>query len=81
MNLEAVNAIMVPYQAVLKLIGSNERYVFINRDGNAKRTNVTLGKRIDDMVEIQSSEIAPGDEIVVTGQARLVDGVKLNIVE
>jgi len=33
------------------------------------------------MVEIQSSEIAPGDEIVVTGQARLVDGVKLNIVE
>lgn len=75
------DALVVPYQAVLKLTGSNERYVFINRNGTAKRVNVTLGKRFDDKVEIVSSEINEGDQIIVVGQAKLVDGAKLEIVK
>lgn len=72
--------IVVPYQAVLKLQGANDRYVFLNNDGVAKRVAVTLGQRFDDQVEIISDEIKEGDELVVVGQARLVDGVKLEIV-
>ena len=68
-------------QTVLKLQGSNDRYVFINRNGVANRVPVVLGQRIDDNVEIISNEIKEGDEIVVTGQSRLVDGSKLNIVK
>jgi RND family efflux transporter MFP subunit len=73
--------ILVPYQSVLKLIGSNERYVFINEGGKAKRVAVTLGKRYDRDVEIISEELKEGDQLIVVGQGRLVDGVKLEIVK
>lgn len=76
-----VNGILVPYQSVLKLIGSNERYVFVNDNGVAKRVKVTLGKRYDRDVEIISEELKEGDELVVVGQGRLVDGVKLEIIK
>ena len=76
-----VKGILVPYQAVMKLIGSNERYVFLNDGGVAKRVKVTLGKRYDRDVEIISDEIKEGAELVCVGQGRLVDGVKLEIVK
>ena len=81
MQLDKIETITVPYQAVLKLQGSNERYVFLNNKGIAKRVSVTLGDRFDDRVEIISSEIKQGDELVVLGQARLNEGSKLNVVK
>lgn len=78
-DLDNVDAIIVPYQSVLKLQGANERYVFINKDGYAKRVVVTMGKRFDDKIEIMSDELQEGDELITVGQAKLVDGVKLNI--
>ena len=75
------SAMLVPYQSVLKLIGSNTRYIFLNNNGTAKRVEVTLGDRFDKDVEIISDEVKPGDEVVVAGQTRLVDGAKLEIVE
>lgn len=76
-----VQGLLVPYQAVLKLIGSNERYVFVNNNGVAKRVKVELGKRYDRDIEIISEDLKEGDELVVVGQGRLVDGVKLEIVK
>ena len=73
--------VLAPYQAVMKLIGSNERYVFVNDNGVAKRVKVELGKRYDRDVEIISEEITEGTELVTVGQGRLVDGVKLEIVK
>lgn len=81
MQLDKIETITVPYQAVVKLQGSNERYVFLNNKGIAKRVSVTLGDRFDDRVEIISSEIKQGDELVVLGQARLNEGSKLNVVK
>lgn len=75
------NAIVVPYQAVEKLVGANNRYVFLNEDGRAKRVDVELGQRFDQDIEIISPEIHDGVEMVTTGQHKLVDGVKLNIVK
>ena len=91
-----VDAIVVPYQSVLKLTGSNDRYVFVvDRDrsgandaqsadgGQARRVAVTLGQRFDDRIEIipvETDAMKAGDQLVVTGQARLVDGDKLEIV-
>lgn len=80
LSLGQVKAIMVPYQAVLKLQGSNDRYVFVNENGTAKRVAVTLGQRFDDQIEIISDELQEGMELIVVGQARLVDGVALEIV-
>ena len=75
-----VETMVVPYNAVLKLQGSNNRYVFLDRDGVAKRVDVVLGQRFDDRVEVISDEIKEGDKIVVVGQARLIDGIKLDVV-
>jgi RND family efflux transporter MFP subunit len=80
-GLGKANAIVVPYQAVEKLVGANDRYVFINENGVAKRVSVTLGQRFDQEIEIIAPEIVPGVEMVTTGQHKLVDGVKINVVE
>lgn len=73
--------VLAPALAVLKLQGANNRYVFLNRDGKAKRVEVTIGTRYDDQLEILSDEIREGDEIVVVGQSRLIDGSPLSIIE
>ena len=81
LGLGKANTIVAPYQAVEKLVGANDRYVFINDNGRAKRVSVELGQRFDQEIEIISPEIVPGVEMVTTGQHKLVDGVKLNVVE
>ena len=73
------NTIVVPYQSVEKLIGSNERFVFINENGYAKRVSVKLGQRFDEQIEIISPEIQPGVEYIHKGQSKLVDGMKIEV--
>ncbi len=73
------NTIVVPYQSVEKLIGSNERYVFINENGYAKRVSVKLGQRFDESIEIIAPEIKAGVEYISVGQHKLVDGVKIEV--
>ena len=73
------NTIVVPYQSVEKLIGSNERYVFINENGYAKRVSVKLGQRFDENIEIIAPEIKAGVEYISVGQHKLVDGVKIEV--
>lgn len=81
LDLGRAEAMVVPYQAVLRLIGSNERYVFVDEGGVAKRVFVETGERHDQTIEIASDSLKVGDNIVTTGQAKLVDGVKLNVVK
>ena len=79
-----IDAIVVPYQSVLKLTGSNDRYVFVADGNTARRVAVTMGQRFDDRIEIipvEPGALKAGDRLVVTGQARLVDGDNLEIVE
>ncbi len=79
-----VDAIVVPYQSVLKLTGSNDRYVYVADGNTARRVAVTLGQRFDDRIEVipvEAGNLKAGDQLVVTGQARLVDGSTLEIVE
>ena len=73
------NTIVVPYQSVEKLIGSNERFVFINENGYAKRVSVKIGQRFDENIEIVAPEIQPGVEYIYKGQSKLVDGVKIEV--
>ena len=73
------NTIVVPYQSVEKLIGSNERFVFINENGYAKRVSVKLGQRFDEQIEIIAPEIHAGVEYIYKGQSKLVDGVKIDV--
>jgi membrane fusion protein, multidrug efflux system len=74
-DLDRLDAFVVPSLAVLKLQGSNERYVFLEDNGKAKRVVIMTGDRFDDQVEIVSDEIKPGARLIVAGQARLLDGM------
>ena len=78
-----VDAIVVPYNSVLKLTGANDRYLFVDDGGVARRVAVTLGQRFDDRIEVipvEAGALGEGSRLVVTGQARLVDGAKLEVV-
>ena len=79
-DLDEEEAILLPSIAVLKMQGSNERFLFVNENGIAKRISVTIGKRYDDDVEVFSDELEPGDQVIVTGQARLLDGIPVEVV-
>ena len=81
LDLGRTEALVVPYQSVLRLIGSNNRYVFVDDGGVAKRVFVEIGERHDQTIEISSDSLKVGDPIVTTGQAKLVDGVRLNVVK
>jgi membrane fusion protein, multidrug efflux system len=80
LKLGEVTAMVVPAMAVLKMQGSNERYIFLEENGKAKRLSVTIGQRFDDKVEVINSEMKEGDHLIVVGQARLVDQVPVEIV-
>lgn len=79
MSMGKEKTIIAPYQSILKLLGSNERYVYVNDNGVAKRVFVKLGQRFDDQIEISGEGIYEGVELVTVGQAKLVDGVQLTI--
>lgn len=74
-------AILLPALAVLKMQGSNERYLFVEKNGVAKRVSVKLGQRFDDNVEVISNELNTGDNVIISGQARLLDGMKVTVVK
>ena len=73
LTLEQVQALVAPAIAVMKLQGSDERYIFLEKDGRAHRVVVEIGDRHDDMLELISGELRPGDRIIIAGQSRLVD--------
>ncbi len=80
LELDQVQAFVVPSLAVLKLQGSNERYVFLEENGVARRVVVEMGDRYDDMVELISSEIHEGDKLIIAGQSRLLDGMSVEVI-
>ena len=71
--------ITAPYSTVLKLIGANDRYVFIPNKGRAQRVTVEMGDRFGDDVEISAPEIHDGVELITAGEARLVDSVRVEV--
>jgi len=73
-------ALVVPAISVLKQSGTNIRYLFVNENGTARRIDVTIGNRLDDKLEVLSDELKEGMDLIVEGQARLLQGSKINVV-
>lgn len=80
MDLGEVETFVVPANTVLVQEGTNIRYVFTQRNNVAERIEVTLGKRFDDQLEIISANLKEGDKLITEGQARLVNGDKIEII-
>jgi membrane fusion protein, multidrug efflux system len=80
MDLSEIQTFVVPAYTVLVQEGTNIRFVFTDKNNVAERVEVTLGKRFDDQLEIISENLKEGDMLVTEGQARLVNGDKIEIV-
>ena len=75
MNYGKRQNIVVPDQAVVKMLGSGDRYIYVYKaDGTVSYQKVELGRRMNDKYEILSG-IADGDEVVTSGQVALKDGI------
>jgi len=74
------DALIIPSLAVLQQSGTNERYVMLHENGQARRITVTILNRYDDQLEIASPEINGGEQLIYAGQNNLADGEKVNVV-
>ena len=79
MDLGEVETFVVPANTVLVQEGTNIRFVFIDKNNLAERVEVLLGKRFDDRLEILSVNLKEGDRLVTEGQAKLINGDKIEI--
>jgi multidrug efflux pump subunit AcrA (membrane-fusion protein) len=82
---EKLNVITIPENAVLQRAGENFVYtVQTDPDDSsaktAKRTPVSLGLNVDNMVEVTEG-LEVGDELIVRGQTTLTDGSRVNIIQ
>ncbi|MCL2097193.1 MAG: efflux RND transporter periplasmic adaptor subunit [Bacteroidales bacterium] len=79
LNYGVKDRVMVPDRAVIKQSGTNDRYVFThNPDSTVSYKKITLGQRKTNHYEVLSG-LEGGEQVVVAGQSRLVDGTKVTI--
>lgn len=72
------DVVVVPKSALIDLSGVST--IFVNEDGVAKAVAVEIGIQTDDNLEILSG-IAAGDQVIIKGQYKLSDGMKISITE
>jgi RND family efflux transporter MFP subunit len=71
--------VMVPDKAVIKQNGVNDRYVYtLNSDTTVTYKKIVLGQRKADRYEVLSG-MENGEQVVVAGQSRLIDGAKVKV--
>jgi len=75
-----VKRIVVPDQSVIKQSGSGARFVYVYNEGKVKYKQVEIGRRTDSDYEIISG-ISAGDQVVVAGQSKLVDGASAKVMK
>ena len=79
LNYGVKNHVMVSDKAVIKQSGVNDRYVYVlNSDSTVTYQKVVLGQRKSNRYEILSG-LKDGEEVVVAGQSRLIDGAKVAV--
>ncbi|MBQ1938471.1 MAG: efflux RND transporter periplasmic adaptor subunit, partial [Bacteroidales bacterium] len=73
------HSVVIPDKAVVKQQGAGDRYVYVlNDDQTVTFQKVTLGVREGSEYEVLSG-LKEGDKVVVEGQIRLQDGVKVEL--
>lgn len=81
LDLGETDALIIPAIVLIKQEGTNDRYIYIvGSDNLARKIRVEIGTRYDDKIEIISNEVKVGDQIIVSGQDKLMDGSLITIV-
>ena len=75
------NSVVIPDVAVVKQQGSGERFVYVlNADGTVTYQEIVLGRRMGTEYEVLEG-LCDGAKVVVGGQIRLKDGIKVTVNE
>jgi RND family efflux transporter MFP subunit len=80
-ELKRSESLVVPASTVLQEEGTNNRYVFVDDHGKARKINVNIGKRFNDKMEILSPELHEGMKLIDKGQTKLFDGASITVVK
>ena len=72
--------VCVPDLAIVKQSGSGARYVYVYNNGKVDYKQVELGRRVDSNYEVLSG-LNAGEQVVVAGQSKLVDGKEVKVVQ
>lgn len=70
--------VVVPDRAIVKQMGSGNRYVYVYKDGKVSYNKVDVGRQVGNSYEIISG-VNSGDTVVIAGQTRLADGVAVQL--
>ncbi len=74
---KAEDTIVLPRNAVITKDG--ETYVYVVKDGTAKKVNVELGIEAADTIEIKKG-LKNGDAVITKGQTYVSDGEEVNVI-
>lgn len=77
-NFKEETGVLVNDLAVQKQIGTNERYVFVIKDGKAQRRIIEQGRHIDSEYHIISG-VEVGEDVVISGISKLVDQTEVEV--
>ena len=75
-----VKHLVVLDKSIMKQAGSGDKYVYVYHDGKVQYKHVEIGRRVDADYEILSG-LTVGEQVVVAGQAKLVDGAEVKVVK
>ena len=71
--------VVVPDRAIVKQTGSGEKFVYVYKDGHVSYNKVEIGQRLGDSYELISG-VDNGADVVISGQTRLNNGMKVNVI-
>lgn len=72
--------VVVPDRAIVKQTGSGNKYVYVLHGDKVSYNRVELGQRVGTSYELISG-VADGDTVVISGQSRLVDDAKVEVIK
>jgi RND family efflux transporter MFP subunit len=78
LNYGTFHRVVVPDLAIIKQAGSGDRYVYVYKNGKVSYNKVELGRRMDAEYELISG-IPDNSQVVIAGQARLLNGVEVEV--
>ena len=77
-NMGKKPGVLVPDIAVMKQMGSAERYIYVIEDSMAVRRAVKIGRQVGNDVDILSG-LKPGEQVAITALSRLSDGTPVEV--
>lgn len=77
-NMGDKQGVMVPDIAIMRQVGTNDRVVYVIKDGVAERRVVNTGRTVDGMIDILSG-VQVGEQVAVTSLSKLNTGTEVEV--